>query len=446
MDTEIVDSGNINVPRPENINDIVDLAVFKNKGLHLIHLNARFLLPKLSELKLITVNTKADVICVTETWLHTSITDDEIKMNGYSSVRCDRKSDAHGGTLIYIKDSLAFNEVPVTAISNLESVWIDILLPKSKPILIGCVYRPPNQHCFIEDFNTLIGGNEKETIILGDFNINILDRKNPLTKQYEELLNNHGMDQIIKEPSRITSTSSTLIDHILCNNKHTITHSGILKYGLSDHFITFCIRKKSHAKLNEHKYAEFRSLKNYTPELLNFTLSENIDWSNVYNSNEVNSAFNNFHQYLITTLIDKIAPMKRIRIKSRTEEWMTGDILSLLREPDRLLKRFTNNKTHLDIYEDYVKIRNLVQTSIKNTKADFIKNKILENKAKPKELWRTLKHLSYSNKNISDAKIVLKNGDSTIKGIATEFNRFFTHVAQDLRNKLPQQSNQSTRF
>jgi hypothetical protein len=39
--------------------------------------------------------------------------------------------------------------------------------------------------------------------------------------------------QIIKEPTRVTETTVSVIDHILCNNTEKICQSGVLNIGLS---------------------------------------------------------------------------------------------------------------------------------------------------------------------------------------------------------------------
>jgi hypothetical protein len=51
--------------------------------------------------------------------------------------------------------------------------------------------------------------------------------------------------QIIKEPTRVTETTASVINHILCNNTKKICQSGVLNIGLSDHFIVHCTRKLS---------------------------------------------------------------------------------------------------------------------------------------------------------------------------------------------------------
>ncbi len=82
--------------------------IFKNKGLvHMIHINARFLLPKLSEIRLLATRTKAAVISITESWLDESVTNAEVNINDYCVVRSDR--NRHGGGIrTFVRSDIAF--------------------------------------------------------------------------------------------------------------------------------------------------------------------------------------------------------------------------------------------------------------------------------------------------------------------------------------------------
>ena len=151
---------------------------FRKKGLHFIHMNTRSLLPKIDEICHIANETGAAVIGVTETWLDSSVSDAEIEIPGYIIQRKDRRRTG-GGVCMYINKYLAFTpRMDLTNnINNIESIWVDILLPKTGPILIGVCYRPPKQMEFYELLEKLCdNGNsfvKYETVILGDFNTNV---------------------------------------------------------------------------------------------------------------------------------------------------------------------------------------------------------------------------------------------------------------------------------
>ena len=76
--------------------------------MHFIHLNARSLLPKISELRYLANKQKtAAIISVTETWLDSSVTNSEIKIEGYNIVRRDINRHG-GGVCTYIHERYAF--------------------------------------------------------------------------------------------------------------------------------------------------------------------------------------------------------------------------------------------------------------------------------------------------------------------------------------------------
>ena len=84
-----------------NTLDDEHLQCFKSKGLHFIHLNARSLLPKISELRLLAAKTKAAVIAISESWLDQTVGDGEIYIDGYCLERKDRNRNG-GGVCLYI--------------------------------------------------------------------------------------------------------------------------------------------------------------------------------------------------------------------------------------------------------------------------------------------------------------------------------------------------------
>ena len=110
---------------------------------------------------------------MTETWLDESVFDSEVQINSYVLRRQDRNRHG-GGVCIYIRRDLSFNPRDDLSHDELEAKWIELLLPKTKSILCGVVYRPPQQCNFYNLFEDLCIAHsdfiEKESIILGDFN------------------------------------------------------------------------------------------------------------------------------------------------------------------------------------------------------------------------------------------------------------------------------------
>ena len=124
-----------------------DYKCLENKGLHFIHfihVNTRNLLPKIDELRILAREINAACLCISETWLDDTICDSEIRTDNYTVRRNDRNRQG-GGLCMYIRNYLAFNVLDELSHDDIEATWIELLLPKTKPIACGVVYRPPDQ-------------------------------------------------------------------------------------------------------------------------------------------------------------------------------------------------------------------------------------------------------------------------------------------------------------
>ena len=49
--------------------------------------------------------------------------------------------------------------------------------------------------------------------------------------------------QLVEEPTRVTLTTSSIIDHIAARCARNIVKSGVHEVSKSDHYMVYCIRK-----------------------------------------------------------------------------------------------------------------------------------------------------------------------------------------------------------
>ena len=118
---------------------------FFKKGLHVLHLNINSLLSKLDEIRFIAKQLNASIIGISESTPDSSILNSELDIDEYDLIRLDR-SKRGGGVGCYIRKSLSYSHF----FRNIKSIFIDILFPKSKPILVGVLYQPPDTPDFIK--------------------------------------------------------------------------------------------------------------------------------------------------------------------------------------------------------------------------------------------------------------------------------------------------------
>ena len=101
----------------------------------------------------------------------------------------------------------------------------------------------------------------------------------------------HGLKQLIQSPTRVTCSTSTLIDHILTSAPLRVSQKGVISVGVSDDQLIFCTRKISRIKTcGTHKYLNFHSLKNYTTGYYKEALKQ-IGFPNYENFGDVNEPY-----------------------------------------------------------------------------------------------------------------------------------------------------------
>jgi exonuclease III len=146
-------------------------------------MNARSIVNKIKELKVMIEEENVDIISITETWLNDNVTDDEVSINGYTLFRKDRRDEVKcrgGGVAMYIK-----NELNPTFNSDLgndsfsESIWCSIGFGIENTIL-GVCYRAPDSIESNDErlYNLLNRIKNCKIIVMGDFNFPELDWSN----------------------------------------------------------------------------------------------------------------------------------------------------------------------------------------------------------------------------------------------------------------------------
>ena len=112
------------------------------------HLNIRSLVKNIDELRQSVCTNNLDVLTLSETWLDSSFSDEEIAIDNFRMERCDRCRNG-GGTAMFIHERFVYERLPLSPeLNNLEMVMCAVKLPRSRPLLIGSVYRPPDDKNF----------------------------------------------------------------------------------------------------------------------------------------------------------------------------------------------------------------------------------------------------------------------------------------------------------
>ena len=87
----------------------------------------------------------------------------------------------------------------------------------------------------------------------------------------------YQLSQVITEPTRITPSTSTLIDLALTNNPEKVIRPGVVRVGISDHDLIYAYRRISVSPNVGHKFVSFRQLKKFDPNKFKADL-EKVPW------------------------------------------------------------------------------------------------------------------------------------------------------------------------
>ena len=131
-----------------------------------------------------------------------------------------------GGVGLYVKQNMSYTKIEnlTTSTSDFEGLWIELHNNKQRNVVCGIIYRHPsgNSEDFLDYLQNAIESiynSNKCCIILGDFNLNLLNfESHPQTEKFLNSLSTYFfLPQIIKS-TRITHHSATLIDNIFLNS------------------------------------------------------------------------------------------------------------------------------------------------------------------------------------------------------------------------------------
>ena len=432
----------------EAIHTLRDLG--EAKGLKLVHLNVRSLIRKVDQIRTLLADTSLDIVTFSETWLKQYISNQLVELDGYKSFRLDRatkgkgKGNKRGGGLItYIRDKYASNSELLDDLcvsgEHIEAQWLYIHRPQSKNLCVCNMYRPPNGDLakailYLEECLQTLNMAKTEVFLLGDMNVNYKNKSTPNFKKFNFFAKSNGLTQHISTTTRNTDKTKSLIDLALSNSKF-IKSAGTVDHFVSDHQPIYILYKKSR---DNRPTATFRgrSYKNFDKEKFCSKLTE-LDWDGFYDLTSPADAWN-FLLGKLVSVLDEMCPIKTYHIKNYRPEWMTSNLLDLIRDRDYFYKK-AKKSGDKDMWNIAKYLRNVANTSIRHAKRDFILRELEQNESNAKKFWKLIQAVVPTSKSGSKNDVMLKDGDKKVEKaeVATYINNYFINVGKLKPNQIP---------
>ena len=249
---------------------------------------------------------------------------------------------------------------------------------------------------------------------------------------------------LILQPTRVTSSSATLIDNIFINNLETCSSGGNITTSLSDHFPQFCqldIFYKTD-KSKEVKYG--RSYKNFNQNEFENELKL-INWTELFIGKTSEDCYNIFFNS-IEKLLDEMAPIRRLSKKEISllkRPWITNGLLKSMHNRDQTHSLFVKEndpETKDELFKIYKRKRNLVKILIRRSKKAYYAAYFEENKSDVKKTWEGIRNIVNISKKsrVSPIQINYKNEVKTRKNdMARALNDFFVNIGNMVEEKIP---------
>ena len=423
------------------------------KGFTVVHLNIRSLLRHKDETFFYLG--QSDVICLSETWLNPNTDDPLITQVGYKYIRQDRTyGNLGGGLLIYVKEPIApfVDMLPEFSHTDKlgEELWVQINKPGRKKTILGLIYRPPSgkgdqfiarMNDTLNKIGTIYNLLQVELMVLGDFNVNYALTQNAMRVQLNTIMCDSGLRQVIRNPTRVTNKTSSLIDLIFTNIKPIlISETGVMNICISDHMPVYISRKAPRHK-HPKKVVASRRYENFTKEKLGAALFNNPRWLEFW---EVKQDPNKLWGILIDIIrssIDELCPIRNIVIRSDQLPWVDKDLRKKIEAKDRQYIKARRTKSHKD-WEIFRRSKSSVRKLFIKKKRDYILVKLEETKDEPRLFWKEMdknlrvgkaKSTTSCCDRIKDVHGNIVTGDS----VSGAFNHFYVNIGQDLSRQFP---------
>ena len=153
------------------------------------------------------------------------------------------------------------------------------------------------------------------------------------TRHLIELCELFQYTQLIKEPTRVTSSTKSLIDLFLTNEAVKFATSGVSPIGCSDHSLIYVSRKLTCPR-SIPRIIESRQYKNFVPDDFVNDMAL-VPWDTIEQIDNPTGAWEVWKQSFLA-VANLHAPVKKRRVRNSNAPWLTPEIKRLMWERDRI--------------------------------------------------------------------------------------------------------------
>lgn len=372
-------------------------------------------------------------MCISEHWkTETQLSNFGINNFYLAEAVCRKNENQHGGSAIFARQGTQFKSLKtITALSEQGICECSVcqFIIQGEKIAIMCLYTPGGVvadflRCLEDILNKFVSFPGR-IFLVGDFNIPMHEKDKSSEKELLfSLLNSYNMFPMVKEYTRVTNVSRSLIDNIFTNypeNCEVKVHFNLI----SDHAaqsMSFFIQKHNEF-VSKRIFNDFNKLDFKT------RLKEE-EWTRVYNANNADEIWDNFHNIFLYHF-NVSFPIRRFKQRNNPQKQIRNDpeIERCKRHLDVL---YVMSSVDTTFKPQYKRAKKIYEDTLAKRKAERFQKEIENSDNRTKTVWSIINNIKSGSGIPRDIQM---DGDGEM--IANHFNSYFLNCTADLLSASP---------
>ena len=327
----------------------------------------------------------------------------------------------------------------------------------NKTKLIVNIYRSPsrNSEKFIELVDAMLSSLDrharKHVVLVGDINIDLINYSSDTRCQdLIDTMAKYGFHQLIARPTRITSHSRTLIDHVYSNDIQNTLSCNVLTVDISDHLATLTT-----ISLGDFHYSPSNSrtnMKNSSkPEIRTFNAANNLkfkelieseNWEEItpsMNANEIYDKFNEIYNrhYNSAYPVKSSQPRRKFERKNPKPFMLPWLEEACARKNDAYFRKICSpTESNAAAYS---KLKAFCEKHVNKLRDKYYKKYFEEHQCNSKKQWQMINKL-LGRKASQSSNTKLRKSDGTLinssQDVAEHFNNYFANIATKIKERI----------
>jgi len=422
--------------------DLCDKIKINQKVLNIFHINIRSVREHFNSLVTFLETFKlyfCDVIVLSECFRLDSFA--EFSLQDFTTYYNYGPINKNDGVLIMIRTSLNANLTTHTLKTTKIIVSKISLEINNVGYGISAIYRSPatSKKEFIIDLDLYLKENITKNIeiIVGDLNFNLLSNSDIDVVTYYTTLVSYGFQPYINSVTR--EQSETCLDHIFVKtnlNLESMSFSSyVIAHDITDHY-PILLNISVHKSNTLPAKSTTKIIKIDKNKLHN--LLKNESWNEILNTNEPELAYqlflDTFEKYY-----SQCKTIKTVKTYKKIKPWISQGLITSIKKRDRLKKQLQRHYTE-ERDTEYKTYRNALKRLIDNTKNQYYKEKIEQNKHDIKKIYKLIAEATNQGKKSNECLNIVDNENKTFKNdldMSNFCNKYFSNIATEMNNKIP---------